>query len=330
MAGHIERRKFLATLGGAVVAAWPLAARSQQPGMPVVGFLRSSSAAGSAPLVAALRQGLKEAGFVEGQDFAIDFRWGDDHLDRLPELAADLVRRPAAVIIGNALATRAAMAATTAIPIVFVVSSDPIRMGFVATLNRPGGNVTGVVFTSSELTAKRLGLLHELVPKSAVIAALFDPAAPLAELHMRDAEEAARTIGRQVLIVKAADERDFAAAFGTIVQAGAGGLFLGNSPFFLSRRRQLATMAARHTLLAIGGLRSFAEAGLLMSYGASQTDAYRRAGHYAGRILKGAKPADLPVELATKFDLVINLATAKALGLDVPDKLLALADEVIE
>jgi len=329
MIAPIKRRAFITLLGGAAVA-WPLAVRAQQPTMPVLGFLRSTSAAGSEQLIAAFRQGLKEAGFVEGQDVAIDFRWGDDQPDRLPGLAADLVRRQAAVIIANVSATRAAMAATTAIPIVFVSGGDPVRRGLVGSLNRPGGNVTGVVFTSSDLTAKQLGVLHELVPKSASIAALLEPAAPEPELQMRETEEAGRTIGRQVLIVKAADERDFAAAFGTIVQAGAGGLLVGSSAFFLSRRRQLATMAARHTLPAIGAVRSFAEAGFLMSYGASQTDAYRRAGHYAGRILKGSKPADMPVELATKFDLVINLATAKALGLDVPDKLLALADEVIE
>jgi putative ABC transport system substrate-binding protein len=324
----MRRRQFITLLGGA--AAWPLAAHAQQPAMPVIGFLRSTTEAGSAQLVAALRQGLKEAGFVEGQDVAIDFRWGDDQPDRLPGLAADLVRRQAAVIIGNVLAAQAAMAATTAIPIVFVGGSDPIRTGLVANLNRPGGNVTGVVFTSSDLTAKRLGLLHELVPKSAIIAALVQPGAPWAEFQVKEAEEAGRSIGRQVLIVKAADERDFAAAFGTIVQAGTGGLLVGSGPYFSSRRRQLATLAARHGLPASGPTRSFAEAGLLMSYGASQTDAYRRAGHYAGRILKGAKPADMPVELATKIDLVINLATARALGLEIPDRLLALADEVIE
>jgi putative ABC transport system substrate-binding protein len=329
VSAKIQRRKFITLLGGAA-AAWPLGARAQQPAMPVIGFLRTTSAAVSAQLVAAFRQGLKEAGFVEGQDVAIDFRWGDDQLDRLPGLAADLVRRQPAVIIGSVLAMRAAMAATTVIPIVFVAGSDPIRTGLVANLNRPGGNVTGVVFTSVDLTAKRLGLLHELLPKSAVIAALFDPAAPEAELQMRYAEEAGRSIGRQVLIVKAADERDFAGAFGTIVQVGAGGLLLGSGPYFLSRRRQLATMAARHTLPAIGATRSFAEAGFLLSYGPSQTDAYRRAGDYVGRILKGAKPADMPVELATKLDLVINLATAKALSLDIPPTLLALADEVIE
>jgi ABC-type uncharacterized transport system substrate-binding protein len=325
----LRRRELLALLGGAAVAC-PLAARAQQPAMPVIGFLKSTSAASSAQLVSAFRQGLKAAGFVEGQDVVIDYRWGDDHPERLSELAADLVRRPAAVIIGNVLATRAAMATTTAIPIVFVGGSDPIRTGLVANLNRPGGNVTGVVFTSVDLTAKRLGLLHELVPKSAVIAALFDPAAPEAELQVRDAQEAGRTIGRQVLIVKAADEGDFVSAFATIVQARAGGLLLGGGPFLLGRRRQLATMAARHTLPAIGITRSFAEAGLLMSYGSSQTDAYRRAGDYAGRILKGAKPADMPVELATKFDLVINLATVKGLDLEIPPTLLAIADEVIE
>jgi len=317
---------FITLLGGA--AAWPLAARAQQATTPVIGFLRSTSAGSSAQLVAAFRQGLKEAGFAEGQNFAVDFRWGDDHPDRLPELASDLVRRQAAVIIGNALATRATMAATTAIPIVFVVGSDPIRTGLVSNLNRPGGNVTGVVFTSVDLTAKRLGLLHELVPRSSVIAALFDRAAPEAELQMRDVEEAGRTIGRQVLIVKVADEGGFISAFATIVQARAGGLLLGGGPFILTRRRQLATMAARHSLPTIGITRSFADAGALMSYGASQTDAYRRAGHYVSRILKGAKPADMPVELATKFDLVINLATAKGLGLEIPPTLLALADGI--
>jgi len=326
---QLKRREFISLIGGAA-ATWPLAARAQKAAMPVIGFLRNTSAASSAQLVAAFRQGLKEAGFVEGQNVAIDFRWGDDQPDRLPGLAGDLVRRQAAVIIGNTAATRAAMAATTAIPIVFVGGSDPIRTGLVANLNRPGGNVTGVVFTSVDLTAKRLGLLHELVSKSAGIAALFDPAAPEAELQIRDAEEAGRNVGRHVVIVKAANESDFAAAFGTIVQAGAGGLLLGGGPFFGSRRRQLATLAARHALPAISNLRSFADAGCLMSYGASQTDAYRRAGAYAGRILKGERPADMPVELAAKFDLVINLATAKALNFEIPPTLLATATEVIE
>ena len=287
-------------------------------------------AAGSAHLVAAFRQGLGEAGFVEGQNVAIEFRWADDQRDRLPGLAADLVRRRVAVIVGNSFAAFAAKAASKTVPIVFVIGSDPVRTGLVASLNRPGGNVTGVVFTVADLTAKRLGLLHELVPKVAVIAVLMDPNAPEIELQAKDAEEAGRAIGRQVLIVKAASEREFNAAFATIVQAGAGALLVGGGPVFNNQRRQLVALAARHALPAIYVSREHPEAGGLMSYGASQPNAYRRAGNYTGRILKGEKPADLPVELATKFELVINLATAKALGLKIPDKLLALADEVIE
>ncbi len=323
----MRRREFITLLGGA--AAWPLAARAQQL-VPVIGFLRSTSLADSTRLVTAFRQGLKEAGFVEGQNIAIEYRSAEDHLDRLPALVADLIRRPAAVIVGNTPSALATKAASAAIPIVFVTGSDPIRTGLVASLNRPGGNVTGVVFTSVDLNAKRLGLLHELVPKAGVMAALLDPNAPEIEIELRDLEAAGRAIGRQILFVKAADERDFAAGFGTIVQAGAGGLLLGAGAFLFSRRRQLATMAARHALPAIGINYSFAEAGGLMSYGASLTDAYRRAGDYAGRILKGARPADMPVELASKFELVINLATAKGMGLDIPPTLLARADEVIE
>jgi len=323
----MRRREFITLLGGA--AAWPLAARAQQL-VPVIGFLRSTSLADSTRLVTAFRQGLKEAGFVEGQNIAIEYRSAEDHLDRLPALVADLIRRPAAVIVGNTPSALATKAASAAIPIVFVTGSDPIRTGLVASLNRPGGNVTGVVFTSVDLNAKRLGLLHELVPKAGVMAALLDPNAPEIEIELRDLEAAGRAIGRQILFVKPADERDFAAAFGTIVQAGAGGLLLGGGAFLFSRRRQLATMAARHALPAIGINYSFAEAGGLMSYGASLTDAYRRAGDYAGRILKGARPADMPVELASKFELVINLATAKGMGLDIPPTLLARADEVIE
>lgn len=314
----------------ASVAAWPLAVRAQEPAMPVIGFLRSTSAAGSEHLVSAFERGLKEAGFVAGQNVAIDYRWGNDQSDRLPGLAADLIRRQPAVIIGNILAARAVMAATTTIPIVFVGSSDPVRTGLVASLNHPGGNVTGAVWPASDLAAKRLGLLHDLVPKSVAIAALFHPAAPGADLHMEEVEKAGQTLGRQVLIVKVTDEREFAAAFATMVQQNAGGVLIGNSPYFLSRRRQLAALATRFALPSSGGTRSFADAGILMSYGASQSDAYRRAGNYAGRILKGATPANMPVELATKLDLVINLATAKALGLNIPANLLTLADEVIE
>jgi ABC-type uncharacterized transport system substrate-binding protein len=325
----MRRREFIKAIT-ASAAAWPLSARAQQSAMPVIGFLRSTSAAGSEHLVAAFEQGLKEAGFVEGQNVAIDYRWGNDQSDRLAGLAADLIRRQAAVIIGNVLATRAIMVATTTIPIVFVGGGDPVRTGLVASLNHPGGNVTGAVFTSSDLAAKRLGLLHDLVPKSVAIAALFHPGAPGADLYMDEVEKAGQTIGRQVLIVKVTDEREFHAAFATMVQQSAGGLLIGSAPYFLNRRRQLAALAARYALPSCASLRSFAEVGVLMSYGASQADAYRRAGIYAGRILKGASPANMPVELASKIDLVINLATAKALGLNIPANLLTLADEVIE
>jgi len=325
----MRRRDFIKAIT-ASAAAWPLSARAQQSAMPVIGFLRSTSAASSEHLVAAFEQGLKEAGFVEGRNVAIDYRWGNDQSDRLAGLAADLVRRQAAVIIGNVLATRAIMVATTTIPIVFVGGGDPVKYGLVASLNHPGGNVTGAVFTSSDLAAKRLGLLHDLVPKSVAIAALFHPDAPGADLYMDEVEKAGQTIGRQVLIVKVTDEREFPAAFATMVQQSAGGLLIGSAPYFVGRRRQLAVLAARYALPSCASLRSFAEAGVLMSYGASQADAYRRAGIYAGRILKGASPANMPVELASKIDLVINLATAKALGLNIPANLLTLADEVIE
>jgi putative ABC transport system substrate-binding protein len=245
-------------------------------------------------------------------------------------LAADLIRRRPAVIIGNILAIRAVMAATTTIPIVFVGSSDPVREGLVASLNHPGGNVTGVIFESTEVAAKRLGLLHDLVPKSVAIAALFHPGAPAAELQKKDVEMAGQTIGRQVLSVEAADEREFHAAFATMVQQNVGGLLIGSGPYFLSRRRQLAALAVRHALPSCAPLRSYAEVGVLMSYGSSQADAYHRAGNYVGRILKDETPANMPVELATKLDLVINLATAKALDLSIPPNLLTLADEVIE
>jgi putative ABC transport system substrate-binding protein len=324
------RREFIMLLGGAV-ATWSLVARAQQPGkLPVVGFLRTTAAAGSTHLVGAFRQGLNEAGFVEGQNVAIAYRWADDQRDRLPGLAADLIRRQAAVIVANGIAAQAAKAATTKIPIVFATGTDPVRVGLVASLSRPGGNVTGVVFTVTDLAAKQLGLLHELVPKAAVIAVMGDPNQPESELELREAEAAGRAIGRQILIVKAASEREFNAAFATIVQAGAGALFVRGGPLYLTHRRQLVALAARHALPASYVSREYPEAGGLMSYGPSLTDAYRRAGTFVGRILKGEKPGDLPVELASKFELVINLATAKAIGLEVPPMLLARADEVIE
>ena len=332
MTAKMKRREFMTLLGGAA-AAWPLAAHAQQPVMPVIGFLSGQTAQAFAPVAASFRRGLNEVGYVEGQNVAIEYRWAEGRLDRLPPLAADLVRRQVAVIAatGGNNSALVAMAATSTIPIVFTSNDDPVKRGLVASLNRPGGNVTGVSWFAAELGPKRLGLLHELVPKAAVMAALLDPNAPEIETELRDLEAAGRAIGRQILFVKAADERDFAASFGTIVQAGAGGLLLGSGAFFFGRRRQLATMAARHALPAIGPLRSFAEAGGLMSYGASDTDAYRCAGsHYVARILKGTKPGDLPVEMPTKYELVINVVAAKALGLEIPDRLLALADEVIE
>ena len=323
----MRRREFVTLLGGAV--AWPLTARAQQPAMPVVGFLRSTQAAGFAYIVDAFRQGLNDVGFVEGKNVAIEYRWADNQQDRLPGLAADLMRRQVAAIVGGGVpAAQAGKAATTTTPIVFVIGADPVRVGLVASINRPGGNITGVVF--SVLVAKLLGMLHELVPKASIIAVLRDPNGADVESQSRDLEEAARAIGRQILMVNAANEREFHAAFAKVVQAGAGGLLIGATVFFFSQRRQLAALAARHALPTVYSLREYAEVGGLISYGPSQSDAYRRAGVYVGRILKGEKPGDLPVEFGTKFDLVINLATAKAFGVEIPPSLLALADEVIE
>ena len=324
----VKRRQFITLLGGA--AAWPLAARAQQPAVPVVGFLRTAAAAGSAHIVSAFRQGLNEAGFVEGQNIAVEYRWADDQPDRVPGMAADLVRRSVAVIVTNGFAVPAVKAATATIPIIFLTGYDPVRTGFIASLNRPGGNLTGVVFTMTDLVAKQLGLLHELVPKAPVIAVLLDPNQLESDIELQEAEAAGRAIGREILVVKAESEREFDAAFATIVQAGAGALLIGGSPVFISRRRQLVTLSIRHALPAIYTTREFPEVGGLMSYGPSLSDAYRRAGNYAGRILKGEKAGDLPVELAAKFDLVINLATVKGMGLEVPPTLLARADEVIE
>jgi ABC-type uncharacterized transport system substrate-binding protein len=323
----VKRRQFITLVGGAAV--WPLPARAQQP-MPVIGFLRTTAAAGSAHLVAAFRQGLSEAGFVEGQNVAVEYRWGNDQDDRIPGMAAELVRRQAAVIVANGIAVPAVKAATGTIPIVFTTGFDPVRTGLVASLSRPGGNATGVVFTMTDLATKQLGLLHELAPKAAIIAALGDPDQPELDVELQEIETAGRAIGLQILIVKAASERDLNAAFATVVQARADALLVRGSPLFLTRRRQLVALATRHSLVASYPSRDYAEVGGLMSYGPSITDAYRRVGFYVGRILKGTTPADLPVEMAAKFDLVINLATAKAIDLDIPPTLLARADEVIE
>jgi ABC-type uncharacterized transport system substrate-binding protein len=325
----LRRREFVALLGGAAVA-WPRVARAQQPTMPVVGFLRATAAAGSAHFVGAFRQGLREAGFVEGQNVAIDFRWTEDQSDRLSVIATELVQRRVAVIVATGIAMPALKAATASIPIIFVTGYDPIRTGFVTSLSRPGGNITGVVFTITDLMTKRLGLLHELVPKEAVIAVLLDPNQLDVEAELGEAEAAARALGRQILIVKATSDHEFKGTFATIVQAGAGALLVGGGPAFLNHRRQLVALSVRHALPAGFPTRDYPEAGGLMSYGPSIADAYRRAGTYAGRVIKGEKPGDLPVELASKFDLIVNLATAKAIDFEIPPTLLARADEVIE
>jgi ABC-type uncharacterized transport system substrate-binding protein len=325
----MRRREFITLLGGA--AAWPLAARAQQPAVPVVGYLDAMTAVDSVYRVSAFRDGLKEAGFIDGHNVAIDFRSAENKLDRLPALAADLAHRQVAVIVGQNIAMHAVRAATSTIPIVFVIGGDPIASGLVTTLSRPGGNITGVSFASTTLQPKRLELLHELAPPSATIAWLGDPNSPSFEIEVRDVEAAARELGRGILSLNASSSREIDAAFSTIVQSRAGALLIGASPFLNIRRRQLAALAMRHGLPAISNIREFVVAGGLMSYGASDSDAYRRAGsHYVPRILKGAKPGDLPVEMPTKYELVISVVAAKALGLDIPPKLLALADEVIE
>ena len=315
-------------------AVWPLTAQAQQPAMPVVGFLRVTSPANSTHLVAAFRQGLREAGFVEGQNVVIEYRWAEGQYDRLPALAVDLVQRKVAVIAATSVpAALTAKAATSTVPIVFIIGADPVRTGLVASLNRPGGNVTGVTFTTVDLTSKRLGQLHELVPKAELIGVLLDPnqmEGGMFAQQLQDAEAAAATIGRRVLAVKAASAGEFNAAFSTIVQAGVGALLVGGGPFFTSQRQRLALLSARHAIPTSYAEREFAVAGGLMSYGPSQADAYRRAGVYAARILKGEKAGDLPVDQATKFELVINLGTAATLGIAVPTALQLLADEVIE
>ncbi len=328
MAINTRRREFIVALSGA--AAWPFAARAQQPPMPVIGFLRSTSLADATHLVTAFRQGLEETGYVEGRNVAIEYRSAEDRLDRLPALVADLIYSRVAVIVGNHNAALAAKAATTAVPIVVVTGADPVRDDLVASLNRPGGNVTGVSFLANELGAKRLDLLRQLVPRAATIAMLVSPDTPDTEAERRDVQAAARAIGQQLIILDVNSDRDIETAFATLVQRGAGALLDGTGAFMNSHRERIVALAARHAIPAIYSLREYVAAGGLMSYAANITDAYRQAGIYAGRILKGEKPADLPVMQSTKIEFVINLKTAKTLGLDIPPTLLALADEVIE
>ena len=329
MANNIARRKFIAALGGATV--WPLAARAQQPAMPIIGYLATRALGDDPHLLAAFHLGQKEAGYVEGQNVAVEYRFAENQYDRLPALAADLVRRQVAVIVANGRAAQAAKDATATIPIAFVAGFDPVAVGLVASLSRPGGNATGVSILDVELGPKRLELLHDLVPTATVIAALVNPTDPArAETTSRELQTAARTLGLQFHVLNASTDQDFDAVFARLVEMRAGGLVIGGEPFFNSRSEQLGALTIRYAVPAIYQLRTFAAAGGLMSYGGSLTDAYRLLGVYTGQLLKGEKPADLPVQQATKVEMIINLKTAKMLGLTVPLSLLGRADEVIE
>jgi putative ABC transport system substrate-binding protein len=331
----MRRREFMTLIGGAAAIPallWPLAAGAQQPALPVIGFLGSASAAPIAHFMAAFRQGLGESGYAEGRNVAIEYRWADNQYERLPALAAELVRRQVNVIVasGGPVAAMAAKAATSTIPIVFTASSDPVKLGLVASLNRPGGNVTGSGMFTAELEPKRLELLRELVPTARVIGALVNPGRTDAEAQSRDVQAAGRTLGLEVIILPASSAPDIDTAFAGLAGRGVAALVIGADPFFLARREQLVALAARHAVPAVYMNREFPAGGGLASYGANIAEGYRQAGIYAGRILKGEKPADLPVVRPTKLELVINLKTAKALGLDVPLSIQQRADEVIE
>jgi putative ABC transport system substrate-binding protein len=325
----MRRREFLGLVGLAA-SAWPLPLRAQQRALPVVGFLHSGSPDQYAPFVAAFQQGLKDAGYIDGQNVTIEYRWAYGQNDRIPELVADLVRRQVAVIASNSVGAKLAKAATRTIPIVFFSGTDPVEFGLAASLNRPGGNATGVYFFTTSLGPKRLGLLLELVPNIKTIAMLLDASFVTTDAQLKEAEEASRALGRKLVSLKVDSNRGIEASFANAVKGEAQALLVGASPLFTNRRRELVALAARHSMPALYDQRDFVEVGGLVSYGASLRAAVRQVGLYTARILKGEKPADLPVDQAAKLELVLNTATARALGIDIPAKVLAIADEVIE
>jgi putative ABC transport system substrate-binding protein len=327
----VRRREFIALLGGAAVA-WPLVARAQQTAMPVVGYLSARNVETDVPMVAAFRQGLHDNGYVEGKNVAIEFRWGEGQYDRLPALAKELVRRHVDVIVtsGGEITALAAKAETAKIPIVFNVGNDPVRFGLVASLSRPGGNLTGVTSFGSKLGAKQLGFLRELVPTAKIVAVLMNPKEPFSEGFTSEVQNAASAIGQQIIVLEASTERDIDSAFANLIKQRVGALVVASGPFFATRKDQLVALAAHHAVPAIYWRREVVEAGGLVSYGSTTIEGYRQMGDYTGHILKGEKPADLPVLQPTKFELVINLKTAKELGITVPNSMQLLADEVIE
>jgi len=324
----VNKRDLITLLGGA--AAWPLVARAQQAAMPVVGFLHTQSPEGYVEPMRAFRQGLKDVGYAEGENIAIEYRWADNQTDRLPALAADLVRRQVAVIVSNFPGVLPAKAAMTTIPIVFLTPGDPVTQGFVASLNRPGGNVTGISFFNATLGSKRLELLHQMVPKAGTIAFLMNPSVPTRQVDLQATQAAAQTLALKLRVLEATNESEINAAFATLAQEKPDALIVNPDPYMTSRREQIVALLSRLSMPSMHSPRDWVVSGALMSYATNVVDSYRQAGVYAGRILKGEKPGDLPVMQPTRFELVINLKTAKALGLQIPDKLLALADEVIE
>jgi putative ABC transport system substrate-binding protein len=330
----IARRKFITLVGGAAGAAaagWPLAARAQQPAMPVIGFLNGASPAAYTPFVAAFRQGLREAGYIEGQNATIEYRWADGQYERLPALAAELIDRKVAVIAATTTpAAQAAKAATATVPIVFTTADDPVKLGLVPSINRPGGNITGISNLLVELGSKQLGLLRDLVPDITAAATLTNPSFPGAERQLADVQAAVHALGLQLVVLRASTEPEIDAAFASMVQQGCRAVVVGADPFFIARRDHIVALAARDGIPAIYSFREFALAGGLMSYGTDFRDSYRLAGIYTGRIIKGELPADLPVQRSVKFEFVLNLKTAKTLGLSVPTSMQLLADEVIE